>query len=238
MIKLSEYEKKEASRKQKEVEPEIVESRTPEREQNENYKTKDIDYNALDYEDNASEEEGETPKKQVPSLVQYPLPGSFKPIEKPSDGKEEKENLDVPNKRSDALALALGVQIKTGSDPPTGEITISGYDKRNKAKIGDEEKRKRDQELNARLLKMAGQNEDNAQQAAAKEANTSKRNKFEAEKPEVKVERFKNGRVERKRDDRRRFDGRRNFPRRDFDRYRNRNRRSPPRRSRSRERRR
>lgn len=28
--------------------------------------------------------------------------------------------------------MALGVQIKTGEDPPTGEISISGYDKKKK----------------------------------------------------------------------------------------------------------
>lgn len=73
-------------------------------------------------------------------MVQYPPPGSFKPIEgKRKEKSPRNENVEngkddnlVLNKKSEVLALALGVQIKTGEDPPTGEISISGYDKKKK----------------------------------------------------------------------------------------------------------
>lgn len=37
---------------------------------------REMDYNALDYEDIQSDED--VPRKNVPSLVQYPLPGSYR----------------------------------------------------------------------------------------------------------------------------------------------------------------
>lgn len=76
-------------------------------------------------------------------MVQYPPPGSFKPgsftrkksEEKESEKHEEKTSFNeekelILNKKSEVLAMALGVQIKTGEDPPTGEISISGYEKK------------------------------------------------------------------------------------------------------------
>lgn len=73
-----------------------------------------LDYNALDYEDQ-SDEENDVSKKQVPSLVQYPLPGAYNKFKSEEEvrkqqEKEEKEMEEVValNKRSDFLAMALG----------------------------------------------------------------------------------------------------------------------------------
>lgn len=101
---------------------------------NTNEQNREVDYNALDYEDNEnqSDYEQEITHKKVSSLVQYPLPGSYQPVEnKPEEPLNSAEET-VQNKRSEVLAMALGVQIKTGEDPATGEIKISGYDKKNK----------------------------------------------------------------------------------------------------------
>lgn len=153
----------------------------------------------------------------MPSLVQYPLPGSFKPLEK-SDKQQNGEASNqnkiedqseslVQNERSEVLAMALGVQIKTGEDPPTGEIKISGYDKkgqRNEEKSfknnadGNERLQRREQELNSRLMEIAGQAQKQATVVRAElahqnsrsekenrdENKRSERNKFEIEKPD------------------------------------------------------
>lgn len=73
-----------------------------------------LDYNALDYEDH-SDDETNISKKQVPSLVQYPLPGSYNKFKSEEEvrkeqEKEQKEMEEVValNKRSDFLAMALG----------------------------------------------------------------------------------------------------------------------------------
>lgn len=100
----------------------------------ENVETKKIDYNALDYEqENQSDED--VPKKQVPSLVQYPLPGAIalkgtslkkrRSSTSETDTTEDKKDALVQNARSDVLAMALGVQIKTGEDS-IGDSNISG----------------------------------------------------------------------------------------------------------------
>lgn len=93
-------------------------------------KHREVDYNALDYEDNPSEED--VPRKDVPSLVQYPLPGSYKEFKGAEKGNDapQKQSEQVVNERSAILAMALGVQIKTGEDPPTGEVVFSGYAKK------------------------------------------------------------------------------------------------------------
>ncbi|XP_022919295.2 peptidyl-prolyl cis-trans isomerase G [Onthophagus taurus] len=145
VIKLSDYKKIEATRHQERnsKSPSFDKGgHTPENNRKDDRKEneKNIDYNALDYEENQTDEENEIPKKKVPSLVQYPLPGSFNPIEtgskdeifnQISNAEEEIEGM-MTNKRSEALAMALGVQIKTGEDPPTGEIIISGFQKKKK----------------------------------------------------------------------------------------------------------
>lgn len=148
VIKLAAYQKAEAERKQKHdkhrssserIHSEKGKSHKNSSNKESSKKHKEIDYNALDYEqENQSDDDRELPKKQVPSLVQYPLLGKANSgkdseqangetdteIQKSSDGTESL----VQNTRSDALALALGVQIKTTEDPPTGEIKISGYE--------------------------------------------------------------------------------------------------------------
>lgn len=77
-------------------------------------KGKGVDYNALDYEDH-SEEESELPKKQVPSLVQYPLPGAYNKFKTEEEvqrevelQKKQEQEAAAINKRSDFLAMALG----------------------------------------------------------------------------------------------------------------------------------
>lgn len=101
----------------------------------ENVEIKEVDYNALDYEqDNQSDED--LSKKQVPSLVQYPLPGAInlkgtslkkrRSSTSETDTTESKKDALVQNARSDVLAMALGVQIKTGEDSIVGDSKISG----------------------------------------------------------------------------------------------------------------
>ncbi|ENN76993.1 hypothetical protein D910_02884 [Dendroctonus ponderosae] len=140
VIKYSELEKLEADKRKKQEKLDILAiSQTrrhypsgtpPTSPPRRGEKHREVDYNALDYEDNPSEED--VPRKDVPSLVQYPLPGSykeFKSVEKRNDA-QEKQPEQVVNERSDILAMALGVQIKTGEDPPTGEVVFSGYAKK------------------------------------------------------------------------------------------------------------
>ncbi|VEN40775.1 unnamed protein product [Callosobruchus maculatus] len=139
VIKLSEFEKLESERKKLEekkaqngkLKDNVERGKSEDRYEGSTTpktKYKSIDYNALDYE-GQSEEEGEYNKREVPSLVQYPLPGAytkFKP-DKPEEPELEEGEIITINKRSDFMAMALGVQIKTGEDPPTGEI--AGYNK-------------------------------------------------------------------------------------------------------------
>lgn len=73
-----------------------------------------LDYNALDYEDQ-SDDENNRSKKQVPSLVQYPLPGAYNKFKSEEEvrkehekQKKEMEEVVALNKRSDFLAMALG----------------------------------------------------------------------------------------------------------------------------------
>lgn len=102
--------------------------------------------------------------------------------------------------------MALGVQIKTGEDPPTGEIKISGYDKKNQrmeekalrmnAMDNMERKPNKEQELNSRLMEIAGQgqkpvrpefthqNSLRDEKENRDDNKRSDRNKFEIEKPE------------------------------------------------------
>lgn len=117
VIKLAEYE---AELKHK-VEHGKREERSEDRGKENGESRKEIDYNALDYEqENQSDED--VPRKQVPSLVQYPLPGATKKEpKKRRDSTTETDTTDdrkkdelVQNARSDAWAMALGVTIKTG----------------------------------------------------------------------------------------------------------------------------
>ena len=73
-------------------------------------------------------------RKQVPSLVQYPLPGTFNPNKEPANEKDEvKDGQEeiVSNAKSEVMAMALGVQVKTGEESPR-DGPISGFEKRNK----------------------------------------------------------------------------------------------------------
>lgn len=60
------------------------ENEAPAQGDKERKRNEEIDYNALDYEENEnpSDEETYASNKKVPSLVQYPLPGSFNPMQK------------------------------------------------------------------------------------------------------------------------------------------------------------
>lgn len=203
---MSDYEKIEADRKQKEQKKKRVEVSTREkypteisnkRETEEINSRKEVDYNALDYEENEnqSEDEHEVPQKQVSSLVQYPIPGSFQANQQIRDNTEKKktENESVANKRSEVLAMALGVQIKTGEDPPTGEIKISGYDKKNKRRESDtnftnETNGTKDIYVNnltgqSSVIKVQQNSELANDKGKAKVEARSDRNKFENEKP-------------------------------------------------------
>ncbi|XP_065170471.1 peptidyl-prolyl cis-trans isomerase G isoform X1 [Atheta coriaria] len=210
VIKLSEYEKKEAFKKHQDIPDRHSTSRSrrsrshshisSDRDHNTSNSrpdpdSKDIDYNALDYEDNASEDDDHVLKKQVPSLVQYPLPSAVKASEEanklnePDDtesadlqNKDGDENL-LSNKRSEALAMALGVQIKTGIDPPTGEIKMSGYLKSNP------EPPNKNYDISSKLMKMAG-----TDVAPVKNEDAHKRKKFEVEKPIDRSDKHRNGR--------------------------------------------
>lgn len=122
VIKLSEFEKMEAKRKRSDVKKTANgrEKTSPDRNKFrsdtpplKDFKGK-VDYNALDYEDQ-SDEENDTSRKQVPSLVQYPLPGAYNKFKSEEEvrkeqEREEKEIQEVValNRRSDFLALALG----------------------------------------------------------------------------------------------------------------------------------
>lgn len=107
-------------------------SKSPQQENNDK-----IDYNALDYEENNDQSDKEDRNDKKIELVSYPPLGSFKPDNEDHDQNnhnlvsEESKDL-ILNKRSEVLAMALGVQIKTGEDPPTGDISISGYEKKKK----------------------------------------------------------------------------------------------------------
>lgn len=52
------------------------------------------------------------------SLVQYPLPGSFKPTETIDNDDKKFSNPIMNNEKSEVMALALGVQVKTGQETP------------------------------------------------------------------------------------------------------------------------
>lgn len=254
MIKLSDYEKNEAKRKLKEEnkQREFTQEEGIQDSQEEIKKLdnrNEIDYNALDYEDNEDHQSDDEniSKKQVPSLVQYPLPGSFKPIDGPKENTNKETHnvdgkLDEPQntKRSEVLAMALGVQIKTGEDPPTGEIEISGYNKKKKIDQFDNNLTDKNNEVNSRLLKIAGQPE-NPNREFNEDQTRGERNKFKIEKMEGRFyDKFRNGRnreLDRRRDYGR-TDYRRDIRRRyEFGRYRRNSRYRSPRRSRSRDRR-
>lgn len=148
VIKLSDYEKIEAERKREEKKEKHDQSQKTKfsnsndskdfEESNDKIQNKEVDYNALDYEDNEnhSDYEQETSHKQVSSLVQYPLPGTYQLSQQQatSNGDDQQgTNGEVQlNKRSEVMAMALGVQIKTGEDPATGEIKMSGFEKKNR----------------------------------------------------------------------------------------------------------
>lgn len=125
MIKLSEFEKLEAKRKKSESkkaangkekdfsDKNMIRSNTPPLK---DFKGR-LDYNALDYEDQ-SDEENNVSRKQVPSLVQYPLPGAYNKFKSEEEVKKEQERVEKEmeevvalNKRSDFLAMALGKYI-------------------------------------------------------------------------------------------------------------------------------
>ncbi|KAL3270407.1 hypothetical protein HHI36_024366 [Cryptolaemus montrouzieri] len=86
-----------------------------------------VDYNALDYEDQSSDEH-DTAKKQVASLVQYPLNQERNNVESEKNNKENEEEEDkIINERSQFLAEALGVQIKTGQEPAKQETKQASF---------------------------------------------------------------------------------------------------------------
>ncbi|KAJ8962010.1 hypothetical protein NQ314_005792 [Rhamnusium bicolor] len=268
VIKLSEFEKLETERKRLE-ERKTLNGRDKEMGGEGRYREKfqksmspltkskgrEVDYNALDYE-GQSDEENEFPKKQVPSLVQYPLPGAYnkfkteEEVQKEREMQEKKEQEEAAiNKRSDFLAMALGVQIKTGEDPPTGEIKLSGYAKqKNKNKYVENESKTH--EVNMRLLKLAGQENMQLPSQIISHMNEKRgRNKFETEKPipgDNRMHRIGRFEENRRRPEKRRFeerrpfgDNRREMERKDRERLqkdRIRERRRTPKRSRSRDR--
>ncbi|KAL1513813.1 hypothetical protein ABEB36_003168 [Hypothenemus hampei] len=197
-IKLSELEKIEAERKKREErkllmsfiedKPQKKTKRTPSKSP----QNREMDYNALDYEDNQSEED--IPKKEVPSLVQYPLPGSYKEFKVPQTAKlrekgtKENREDDMVNERSDILAMALGVQIKKGEDPANGEAIFSGYAKKTQ-KFDDQPELN---QINSRLLKIASQEGSSKKSKHHREKSnerTKGRNKFEIEKPQLNRDR-------------------------------------------------
>lgn len=180
---MSEYEKHEADRKHREEKnKERKHSNTDDAgsdkddggssQHDERGGRREVDYNALDYEDaNQSEEEQETTTaKKVPSLVQYPINATSNGTQR-----EKPEGELVPNKRSDALAMALGVQVKTGEDPPDGEIQISGYNKRQRPSPPQLEEVHETHVVSSKLAKPT---------VAEQEQNRgAERNKFNVEKP-------------------------------------------------------
>lgn len=204
VIKLSEFEKNEADRKYRE-EKSKERQHSKERHGDEGASEKDgsqheedgnkkeVDYNALDYEDaNQSEDEQESAKK-VSSLVQYPINVTSNGTQKQQ---EQSETELVPNKRSDALAMALGVQVKTGEDPPEGEIHISGYKKPSQQIENKTEELRETHVVSSKLLKPNFTDQE--------QNRTSERNKFNIEKPpSVPYQQFSsNRRIDRDRRDR------------------------------------
>ncbi|XP_030756714.1 peptidyl-prolyl cis-trans isomerase G isoform X2 [Sitophilus oryzae] len=198
VIKLSDFEKIEAERRQRE------ERKTMHSEVHKRYRQlssgtpptspprrsqKAVDYNALDYEENQSDDE-QLPKKQVPSLVQYPLPGAYKEFKgpdlpEPVDERNKEEESQVVNERSDILALALGVQIKVGEDPPNGEIVFSGYAKKQQQQQQMAEMLAK--EANGRRFRMGqpeGQKHEVHRNRSGDFRDRRGRNKFEVEKPQ------------------------------------------------------
>ncbi|XP_044261904.1 peptidyl-prolyl cis-trans isomerase G isoform X1 [Tribolium madens] len=234
VIKLSEFEKLEQERRKREerrkMEKAAKEESQPENETdvtNDDKNNKEVDYNALDYEDNQSEEE-EAVRKQVPSLVQYPLPGSFNP----NNELDQKNNKDVMinNTKSDVMAMALGVQVKTGEETPKNEMNQNNDSMKTSGGQNNEKKR-------------------TVSDASKKDVEVrTGRNKFETEKPDNhnnENREYKNSNYRestRRRMERRPFDDRRPirrpFMRRDRGRYmpylsRDRKYKRSPRRSRS-----
>ncbi|CAG9856510.1 unnamed protein product [Phyllotreta striolata] len=211
---------------------------TPQADEPAAAKNREVDYNALDYEDHTDEEDS---RKLVPSLVQYPLPGAYNRYKSKEElereikqvDEEEKEAEEI-NKRSDFLAMALGVQIKTGEDPPTGEMKLSGYANKMQQRQGKfgqappaKNQNNRFGKVTARLLELAGhENVQMPSQMASKVEEKRSRNKFETEKPAVEENRFeRNGRyVEARRHDKSRRD--RDKERRDRERPREQRKRS------------
>ncbi|CAG9772435.1 unnamed protein product [Ceutorhynchus assimilis] len=223
VIKLSELEKIEAEKKKRE-QKNLLLSITQTRRRYPSTGTpptspprrseKRQDYDALDepldYENHSEED---LPKRKVPSLVQYPLPGQYKEFKNQNERNEAEQPAvedQIVNERSDILAMALGVQIKKGDDPQTGDIVFSGYAKKQQQQALQHQQSqpmkqqrhlsKLDQ-VNARLAKMAGQeiprhltrmnnNNDSNQERRG-------RNKFEIEKPPMNREHqesYRNGR--------------------------------------------
>lgn len=123
VIKLSEYEKLEAKRKKSDGKRTANGGQRNSSSDRNKFRSdtpplKDfkgrIDYNALDYEDQSDEENTES-RKQVPSLVQYPLPGAYNKFKSEEEVRKEREKEEKEiqeavalNKRSDFLAMALG----------------------------------------------------------------------------------------------------------------------------------
>lgn len=102
------------------------------------------------------------------------------------------------------MSYPLGVQIKTGEDPPVGEMTVGSYNKRGKFAVNDNPDK-----VKTRLFKLAGQENVPVMPAIASKIEEKRgRNKFETEKPAVESRVFRNDRfVELKhRPDRRRFE--------------------------------
>ncbi|XP_056641191.1 peptidyl-prolyl cis-trans isomerase G [Diorhabda sublineata] len=167
-------------------------------------KDKGVDYNALDYEDQSEDENkiGNNNKKVVPSLVQYPLPGSYGKFKSKEDIQKEIEQVEQEeieaeaiNKRSDFLAMALGVQIKTGEDPPTGDLNYNNRQQQQQQRNERPQKfsqagtvnknpNNRFGRVNLRLMQLAGhENVQIPSQVSSKVEEKRGRNKFETEKP-------------------------------------------------------
>lgn len=127
------------------------------------------------------------------------MPSTLQNLES-ANGNDTVENSseNVLNKRSEVLAMALGVQIKTGEDPPTGEIKISGFSKKNQTEISlNKEVDSKVRESNARLFKLASQsalNDKTISKTFETENKRNERNKFETEKPRHFKERQNNSR--------------------------------------------
>lgn len=227
VIKLSDYEKIEAERKEKQEKKKadmhskekLTESTNDDNINDTNEQNKEVDYNALDYEDNEnqSDYEQEIAHKQVSSLVQYPLPGSYQPVESKQNEALMSGVEAAQNKRSEALAMALGVQIKTGEDPVTGEIKISGYDKKNKTNdtnnsyISDRNTENDDRGKTSKVVAPSAVHKVSLELAENYSKNKddnkrNERNKFETEKPNhTGNDAYRNGRyrqMDYKRNDR------------------------------------